>query len=86
MMMRRDLVRMPTLPLCPSPQKNDNGALVETIARLRAENTVLFQKKRRLDAQLEGQNKEIRTLQVRVEDGNRGRVLPGRSQNALSRL
>ena len=37
---------------------------METIARLRAENTVLFQKKRRLDSQLEGQNKEIRALQA----------------------
>lgn len=44
--------------------QNENGNLVETIARLKAENTILFQKKRRLDSQLEGQNKEIRSLQT----------------------
>jgi hypothetical protein len=36
--------------------------LAETIARLKAEHTVLFQKKRRLDTQLEGQVKETRLL------------------------
>ena len=55
-----------SLPPPPPLLQNDNSSLVETIARLRAENTVLFQKKRRLDAQLEGQSKEIRTLQANM--------------------
>ncbi|KXZ48987.1 hypothetical protein GPECTOR_24g277 [Gonium pectorale] len=42
--------------------QNDNGGLTETLARLRAEHTVLFQKKRRLEQQLEGQEKAIKGL------------------------
>ena len=48
----------------PSPySQNDNSSLTETVARLRAEHTVLFQKRRRLEAQLEDQNKELKSLQ-----------------------
>ncbi|GLC36058.1 hypothetical protein PLESTB_000533200 [Pleodorina starrii] len=42
--------------------QNENGGLTETLARLRAEHTVLFQKKRRLEQQLEGQDKAIKGL------------------------
>ncbi|GIL43650.1 hypothetical protein Vafri_1318 [Volvox africanus] len=42
--------------------QNENGGLTETLARLRAEHTVLFQKKRRLEQQLEGQEKAIKGL------------------------
>ncbi|KAG2423494.1 hypothetical protein HXX76_015242 [Chlamydomonas incerta] len=42
--------------------QNENGAMTETLARLRAEHTVLFQKKRRLEQQLEGQDKAIKGL------------------------
>ncbi|GFR48625.1 hypothetical protein Agub_g10540 [Astrephomene gubernaculifera] len=43
--------------------QNENGVLTETLSRLRAEHTVLFQKKRRLEQQLEGQDKAIKALE-----------------------
>lgn len=42
--------------------QNDNAALGENVVRMRAEHTILFQKKRRLEAQFETQQKDIRSL------------------------
>eukprot|EP00798_Chlamydomonas_sp_ICE-L_P001679 gene1679-33074_t len=42
--------------------QNDNSALAEAVTRMRSEHTILFQKKRRLEAQFESQQKEIRNL------------------------
>lgn len=43
---------------------NENAQLSENVARMKAEHTVLFQKKRRLESQLESQQKEFRSLQA----------------------
>jgi coiled-coil domain-containing protein 40 len=42
--------------------QNENAAAAETVTRMRAEHTVLVQKKRRLETALEGHNKEIKQL------------------------
>jgi chromosome segregation ATPase len=42
--------------------QNENQALGETVTRLRAEQTVLVQRKRRLESALEGHEKEIKSL------------------------
>lgn len=54
--------------------QNENGQLTETLARMRAENTVLFQKKRRLEGLLTQHEKEGKVLaskmgRLRVELG-----------------
>jgi len=42
--------------------QNENATAAETVTRMRAEHTVLVQKKRRLESSLEGHNKEIKQL------------------------
>ncbi len=42
--------------------QNENAAAVETVGRMKAEQTVLVQKKRRLETAYEGHQKEIRGL------------------------
>ena len=55
------------LPLCPSLQVslvNENSGLSETVARMKAEHTILFQKRRRLEQQLEQYSKEVKTTEA----------------------
>lgn len=44
--------------------QGENQQQAEGVARMRAENTILFQKKRRLEGQLETQQKEMKALQA----------------------
>jgi len=44
--------------------QNENATLAETVTRMRAEHTILFQKKRRLESSLESHQKDVKGLQT----------------------